>query len=112
MVVERMEHTGQFVDEVGNAVRCPFAGGTLDFFREGGHLLDEFQFVFVGQRIPFDVGPVRAKVGAGFLGLTVNAVDTGMGVLDIVDRVFVAVRLESSFMTVLSRICSGASLLP
>lgn len=53
-------------------VRCPFAGGTLDFFREDGHLLDEFQFVFVGQRIPFDVGPVRAEVGAGFLGLTLN----------------------------------------
>ena len=94
MIIESMEQAGQFVNEMSDAVRCPFTSRILDFFRERSHLLDQFQFIVIGQGIPFDVGPVTVEIGTGFFRLPIDAVNPGMGILDIVNRVLVAVRFS------------------
>ena len=67
--------------------------GNLDFFGECRHFLDQFQFLRFLQRIPDHIRPVFRNRAAGFFDLFINAINPCMGVLDIVDRIFIAVGL-------------------
>ena len=91
MIIESMEQAGQFVNEMSDAVRCPFTSRILDFFRERSHFLDQLQFIVIGQGIPFDVGPVAVYVGTGFFSLTIDTVNPSVSILDIVNGIFIAV---------------------
>ena len=82
-----MEEGCQFVSILGYALRCSFNGCARQKLVVVFHFLDEIEFAFF-----LEVGEIGACEGripfhACFFRLIEEAVDAGMGVLDVVDRV-------------------------
>lgn len=85
--VEMMEQAGQFVGIARDAVRCPLSGGIGYEIMVRIHLLDEVQFrIGLEKR---EIGLIHAAPDAAcFPGLCQKTVNTRIGILDIVHRVF------------------------
>ena len=89
-----MEQSRQFIGIFRNALGCSFFGCPGNELVVVFHFLNQIQFAFLGQFGEICISKLAVPGDAGFFGLVEQAVDAGVGILDVVYRVIAGLFLR------------------
>ena len=85
--IEMMEECCQLVRIFGDTLRSSFFRGSIDELVIVFHLFDQIHFTFFFEAGEIDAGELGIPGDLGFLRLTEEAVNAGIRILDVIDRV-------------------------